>query len=130
MTFNEADVNREHNGRFGHKNGSAPSVSLADRYDALTSDLSQGEREAGLAIGARFAPDSNLIPVKVFAPEAANGYRVGLLEQNGAVYYQYEADADGMPLDLIISGTPEPQDSEAFRAAEAAAQGTRLRPAH
>lgn len=121
MTFDETDIRRDQSGRFDRKTGSAPTISLDEKFDVLMADLSDNERAAGIAIATRFAPKSNIIPVKVFAPEATNGYRVGLLEENGAVYYQYEPDANGVPLDLTISGQAEPRDSEAFRAAEEAA---------
>ena len=128
MTFNENDVNRDKGGRFDNKTGSPSSVTLSagdnsdgqlgDRLESFLSPLTDQETRAGMAVAKSFAPNSKLSPVKVFDGQTASAYRIGLMESNGAIYYSYEADEDGIPLNLDICGERQPYNSGQYRAAE------------
>lgn len=133
MTFTEANVNRDKGGKFDHKTGSAPSIELstesdeefadrlADKQDRLSSflaDITENEITAGRAVAKAFAPRSTLTPVKVFDSNAPEAYSIGLMEESGAIYYTYEPDADGVPINLSILGKREPYSTSAYRHAE------------
>lgn len=124
MTFNEADVRRDRSGKFDHKTGSAPTIELssdddrADRLMSFLAPMTEKEETAARAIAKSFAPRSDLAPVKLFDSNAPEAYRIGLMEKTGAVYYSYEPDADGVPLDLYILGKREPYRTSAYRHAE------------
>lgn len=128
MTFNENDVNRDKGGRFDNKTGSPSSVTLSagdnsdghlgDRLESSLSPLTDKEARAGEAVAKSFAPNSKLFPVKVFDGQTTSAYRIGLMESNGAIYYSYEADEDGVPVNLDICGERQPYSSSAYRNAE------------
>jgi hypothetical protein len=124
MTFSETDHPRENDGKFAEKLGSAPELSLdtdalADRYDALTADLTDDEITAAQAVAKAFAPNSTLGIAKVME---SDGYSIGLMEENGAIHYKFTPDATGVPARVYVAGEAVRYDSEAFRAAEDAAQ--------
>ncbi len=124
MTFSETDHPRATDGKFAEKLGSAPELSLdtdalAGRYDDLVADLSEDDVTAAQAVARAFAPNSNLSIVKVMEPD---GWSIGLMEENGAINYKYVPDATGVPARVYVAGEAVRYDSDAFRAAEDAAQ--------
>ena len=127
MTFNENDVNRDRSGKFDRKTGSAATVELseypdleeqAERLERFFAPITEKEETAGRAVAKAFAPNSNLAPVKVLDNSTPNAYSIGLMESSGAIYYTYEPDADGVPLNLSILGKREPYWTSAYRHAE------------
>lgn len=64
MTFNENNVNRENNGRFGEKNGSPSDVSLTDANARLDDDGAYTVSDYAAPdakLTARFTPDGGLV---------------------------------------------------------------------
>lgn len=91
----------------------------ADRYDALTADLTDEEITAAQGVARAFAPNSNLAIVKVMETDTDSvGWSIGLMEENGAIHYKYIPDGEGVPSRVYVAGEAVRYDSDAFRAAE------------
>lgn len=135
MTFSETEHPRATDGKFAEKLGSAPELSLdtdalTARYDDLTADLTEDEVTAARAVAKAFAPNSDLAIVKVMETDVDSvGWSIGLMEENGAIHYKYVPDATGVPSRVYVAGEAVRYDSEAFRAAEDAAQAALGMPA-
>ena len=115
MTFNENDVNREQDGKFGAKTGWPPDPSVTLGGAEAVSD----ERiEYGRAIAKRFAPGGHLQPV--FNDDGS----IDLFETDGKCVYNLGMDEDGLPTSISILGERQRYDSGAFREAENTAYET------